>query len=68
MSILALTGLSHTGQKFSNVGEGVKPYFEISLLSLKHKIDEQNFHQYIIAYLLRIWTYKNADEKEHTFS
>ena len=46
----------------------VQPYFEISLLSFIRKIFEQNFYQYITVYLVRIWTYKNADEKAHTFS
>ena len=33
-----------------------------------HEIFEQNFYRYITVYLVRIWTYKNADEKAHTFS
>ena len=48
--------------------KGVQLYFEISLLSFIHKIFEQNFYLYIKVYLVRIWTYKNADEKAHTFS
>ena len=48
--------------------KGVQLYFEISLLSFIHKIFEQNFYLYITVYLVRIWTYKNADEKAHTFS
>ena len=32
-----------------------------------HKIFEQNFYLYVTLYLMRIWTYKNADEKAHTF-
>ena len=48
--------------------KGVRRYFEISLLSFVHKIFEQNFYLYITVYLVRIWTYKNADEKAHTFS
>ena len=47
--------------------KGVQLYFEISLLSFTHKIFEQNFYLYITVYLVRIWTYKNADEKAHTF-
>ena len=46
----------------------VQLYFEISLLSFIHKIFEQNFYPYITVYFVRIWTYKNADEKAHTFS
>ena len=42
--------------------------FEISILSFIHKIFEQNFYQYVTVYLVRIWTYENADEKAHTFS
>ena len=42
-------------------------YFEISLLPFIYKIFEQNFYQYITIYFVRIWTYKNADEKAHTF-
>ena len=33
-----------------------------------NKIFEQNFYLYTTVYLVRIWTYKNADEKAHTFS
>ena len=70
VSISALIRQSHTGQKFSekNSCKGVQLYFEISLLSFIHKNFEQNFYLYIIVYLVRIWTYKNADEKAHTFS
>ena len=50
-----------------NFCEGVLLYFEISLLSFIHKIFEQNFYLYTTVYLVRIWTYKNADEKAHTF-
>ena len=32
-----------------------------------HKIFEQNFYLYITVYLELIWTYKNADEKAHSF-
>ena len=46
----------------------VQLYFEISLLSFIHKIFEQNFYLYITVYLVRIWNYKNADKKAHTFS
>ena len=46
----------------------VQLYFEISLLSFIHKIFEQNSYLYTTVYLLRIWTYKIADEKVHTFS
>ena len=46
----------------------VQPYFEILLLSFIHKIFEQNFCQYTTVYLVRKWTYKNANEKAHTFS
>ena len=48
--------------------KGVRRCFEISLLSFIHKIFEQNFYLYITVYLVRIWTYKNADEKAHTLS
>ena len=70
MSISALTKLSHIGQKLSEkiFCKGAQPYFKISLLSFMHKIFEQSFYQYITVYLVRIWTYKNADEKSHTFS
>ena len=66
----ALTKLSNTGQKLSEkfFCKEVQPYFEISLLSFIHKIFEQNLYQYVTVYLVRIWTYKNVDEKGHTFS
>ena len=47
---------------------GVQFYFEISLFSFIHKLFEQNFYLHTTVYLVRIWTYKNADEKAHTFS
>ena len=49
------------------LGKG-KLYFEISLVSFIHKIFEQTFYLYTTVYLVRIWTYKNADKKAHTFS
>ena len=62
---IALTKLSHTGQKFSQsiFGKGVQLCFEISFF-------EQNFYlySYVTIYLVRIWTYKNAEEKARTFS
>ena len=69
-SISALTRQSRTEQKFSEnfFCKGVLLDFEISLLTFIHKIFEQNFYLYITVYLVRIWTYKNADEKAHTFS
>ena len=66
MSISSLTGLSHTGQKFSEKKfcKRVQPYFEISLSS------------FIYTQFLSIWNSvrmqnmadKNADKKAHTFS
>ena len=32
-----------------------------------HKIFEQNFYLYKTVYLVRVWNYKNADEKAYTF-
>ena len=32
------------------------------------KIFVKTFVQYVTVWLVQIWTYKNADEKEHTFS
>ena len=58
-----------TGQKFSEkkfLQRGTSLYWNIALIFI-HKIFDQNFHQYITVYLLRICTYKNADEKAHTF-
>ena len=69
VSISALTRQSHTGQKFSekNFFKGVQLYFEISLLSFIQKIFEQNLYLYITVYLVRIWTYKNAEWKSAYF-
>ena len=63
MSISALSRLSRTEQKFSEniIGKGVQLYFEISLF-------EQNFFQYVAIYLVRKLTYKDVEEKAHTFS
>ena len=49
-----------------NFCKRVQLYFEISLLSFTHKIFEQNFLLYTV-FLVQIWTYKNAEEKAHTF-
>ena len=71
VSKFALTNLSLTGQKFSekkNFCLGVELYFEILLLLFIHNIFEQNFNLHVRVYLVRISTYKNADEKEHIFS
>ena len=51
-----------------NFCKGVQLYFKISLLSFIYKIFEQNFYPYVTVYLVRIWTYKNADEKAQAFS
>ena len=32
------------------------------------KLFRKTFVQYVTVWLVRIWTYKNADEKSHTFS
>ena len=65
-SISALIRLSNIEQKFfeKNFVE-VQPFFEISLSSLTKFL---NFYQYVTVFLVRIWTYKNADEKTHIFS
>ena len=52
----------------NNFCKEVQLYFETSLTSFIHKIFEQVFHQYVTFYSVRIWTYKNVDEKTHTFS
>ena len=65
----ALAIVSHSEQKFSEKSfyKGVVPCFQISLSWLIHKIFEQNFYRNIAVYLVRMWTYKNADEKALTF-
>ena len=71
MSISTLAKLSHTGQKLSEkiLLQRVHLYFKnIDLI-----IHPQNFWTKLLSicvtvYLVRIWTYKNADEKAHTFS
>ena len=49
VSISALTRLSHTGQKLSEINfcEGVQLCFEISLLSFIHKIFAQKVYLYV---------------------
>ena len=70
MPISALTRLSRTGQKYSEKKFFVREYSAI-LKYRSHrsftKVFEQNFYQNITVCLVRIWTYKNADEKAHTF-
>ena len=70
ISISVLTRLSHSDKSFPKkiFYKKVSLYFEISLLSFIHKIFEQNFYPCVTVYLVQIWTYKNADEKAHTFS
>ena len=50
--------------------KGVQLYFEILILLFIQKIFEhtRKFYLYVTVHLVRIWTYKNADEKAHTFS
>ena len=63
--------MSQSGQKFSEktFWKAVRTaLFEISLLSFIHKLFEQNFYLYVTIHLVRIWTYKNANEKAYTFS
>ena len=44
-------------------------YFKIRLLVLLCKnFFRTTFVQYVTVWLVRIWTYKNADEKGHTCS
>ena len=65
-SISALTRRSHTGQKFSEksfLWRSTALFWNIALV-----VHTQNFYLYTTVYLVRIWTYKNADEKAHTFS
>ena len=69
MSISALTRQSYTGQKFSKKIFFVKGCS--SILNYRYyrsytNIFEQTFYLYITVYLVRIRTYKNADEKDHT--
>ena len=54
--------LSHAGQKFSEkkLFKGLQLCVEISLF-------EQNLDQYVAVYLVRKWTYTNAEEKAHIF-
>ena len=33
-----------------------------------NKIFAQNFYQYVTVYIVRIWNYKIAGEKAHSFS
>ena len=65
MFLSTLTRLPHTGQKFF-----VKGYSFILKISLC-VVHTQNFYTkflYVTVYFVRIWAYKNADEKAHTFS
>ena len=61
------TKLSHTGQKFSEKNFA-KGYVQLLFYNITLIVHEQNFYQYATVYLVRIWTYKNAGEKAHTFS
>ena len=50
-------------QKF--VYERRERYFKIKLYSFAKGVFRTTFVQYVTAWLVRIWTYKNADEKGH---
>ena len=63
--MLSLTEQKFSEKNFRGVVQTVQFYFEISHLN---KILEQNFYLCVAVYVVRIWTYKNADEKAHTFS
>ena len=41
---------------------------KLSCTPLCKKIFEKTYVKYVTVWLVRIWTYKNADEKEHSFS
>ena len=64
MSISALTRLSHAGQRFSEKKfcEGLQLYSPIIKYRCRHSYTIIFYH-YLAVYLVRIWTYKNSDEK-----
>ena len=65
MFIFALTTLPHIEQKFF---ENILVWSGTAQLCFEISLFEQNFYQYVTVYLVRKWTYKNADETAHTFS
>ena len=46
----------------------MRAIFQNRAVPLCKKFFWKTFVQYVTVWLVRIWTYKNADEKAHTFS
>ena len=46
----------------------IRAIFQNKAVPLRKKFFRTTFVQYVTVWLVRIWTYKNADEKEHTCS
>ena len=46
---------------------GLRLYFRTLLSAFKNIHFEEIFYQDVTVYLVRIWAFKNADEKAHTF-
>ena len=46
----------------------IRAIFQNRAVPLYKKFFRKIFVQYVTVWLVRIWTYKNADEKAHTFS
>ena len=69
MARIAWFGQPCTRQKFFEkfLWKGLQLCFEISLSSFIPQIFEQIFYQSVTVYLVRVWTYKNADEKVRAF-
>ena len=46
----------------------MKALFQNTVAPFTKKSFRKTFVQYVTVWLMRIWTYKNADENEHTVS
>ena len=69
-SISALSRLLYIGKNFVQkfCVRRIRAIFQYRAVPLCKKFFRKRFVQYVTVWLVRIWTYKNADEKAHTFS
>ena len=65
-SISALSRLLYIEKNF--VHERYERYFKIELYPFTKTFFRKTLVQYVTVWLVRIWTYENADEKSHSFS
>ena len=70
LSISALSRLLYIYKNFAQkfCVKTMRAIFKNRAVLLYKNFFRNNFVQYLSVWLMRIWAYKNADEKEHIFS